>query len=198
MTTTPSQRGTGAPPESGRPADRPPTRSRRRNGDGSSPAARPTATRATATRATLFVIGHPDRGDDAAAEAALARLDPRALDGVDVVRAHDLDVEALMGVGPIVVVDAVNGPPPGTVVVWTLAEVAELPTAPTASTHGLPLPAVLKLAAALGGRPLHGLFVGIAGARFVTGGPLSGCVRSALPRAAQAIAAALDEVTACA
>ena len=52
-----------------------------------------------------------------------------------------------MGAGPVVVVDAIRGPTPGTIVVWTLAEVAELPEAPTASTHGLPLPAVLKLAA---------------------------------------------------
>ena len=72
------------------------------------------------------------------------------------VRAPDLDVETLMGAGPVVVVDAIRGPEPGRIVVWSLAEVAELPDAPTASTHGLPLPAVLKLAAALGGHPLRG------------------------------------------
>ena len=146
--------------------------------------------------ASLLIIGHPSRGDDGAAEAALARVTRVALESVRVVRAHDLDVETLIGAGPVVVVDAVRGPEPGTIVVWTLAEVAELPDAPTASTHGLPLPAVLKLAAALGGRPLRGRFVGIAGARFTTGSPLSGAVRAALPRAASAIEAALHEVTA--
>ena len=97
------------------------------------------------SRATLFVIGHPDRGDDGAAEAALARVPRTALASVDVVRAQHLDVEALMSVGPIVVADAIRGPEPGTIVVWTLSEVAALPAAPTASTHGLPLPAVLTI-----------------------------------------------------
>ena len=150
---------------------------------------------ATAARvATLFVIGHASRGDDGAAEAAVAHVASTALEAIDVVRAPDLDVEALMGAGPIVVVDAIRGPTPGTIVVWTLAEVAELPNAPTASTHGLPLPAVLKLAAALGGHPLAGRFVGIAGARFTIGSPLSAAVRDALPAAARAVEAALREV----
>lgn len=147
-------------------------------------------------RATLFIIGHPSRGDDGAAEAVLERIARAVLETVDVVRAHDLDVETLMGAGPVVVVDAIRGPEPGKVVVWSLAEVAELPDAPTASTHGLPLPAVLKLAAALGGHPLEGRFVGIAGARFTIGSPLSAPVRAALPRAARAIEAALREVVA--
>ena len=163
-------------------------------------AANPAATsgeeRSTTRAATLFVIGHASRGDDGAAEAALAHVAPAALEAIDVVRAPDLDVEALMRVGPIVVVDAIRGPTPGTIVVWTLAEVAELPSAPTASTHGLPLPAVLKLAAALGGHPLAGRFVGIAGARFTIGSPLSAPVRAALPRAARAIETALREVVA--
>lgn len=146
------------------------------------------------TRVSLFVIGHASRGDDGAAEAALKRISQGALEGVDVVRAHDLDVETLMGAGPVVVVDAIRGPTPGTIVVWTLAEVAELPEAPTASTHGLPLPAVLKLAAALGGHPLYGRFVGIAGARFTTGSKLSAPVRAALPDAARAIELAIREV----
>ena len=147
-------------------------------------------------RVSLFVIGHASRGDDGAAEAALKHISRGALEGVDVVRAYDLDVETLMGSGPVVVVDAIRGPAPGTIVVWTLAEVAELPEAPTASTHGLPLPAVLKLAAALGGHPLHGRFVGIAGARFTIGSQLSAPVRGALPAAARAIEAALHEVVA--
>ena len=155
----------------------------------------PVASPAT-QRATLFVIGHPSRGDDGAAEAALSRIARSALESVDVVRAPDLDVETLMGAGPVVVVDAIRGPEPGRIVVWSLAEVAELPDAPTASTHGLPLPAVLKLAAALGGHPLQGRFVGIAGARFTVGSPLSAPVRAALPRAARAIEAALREVVA--
>ena len=146
------------------------------------------------SRATLFVIGHPDRGDDGAAEAALARVPRTALASVDVVRAQHLDVEALMSVGPIVVADAIRGPEPGTIVVWTLSEVAALPAAPTASTHGLPLPAVLTLAAALGGHPLEGRFIGIAGARFALGSPLSAVVRAALPQAARAIETALAEV----
>jgi hydrogenase maturation protease len=156
-------------------------------------------TQPSTTRVSLFVIGHPSRGDDGAAEAALKRVSRQALEGVDVVRAHDLDVETLMGAGPVVVVDAIRGPAPGTIVVWTLAEVAELPEAPTASTHGLPLPAVLKLAAALGGHPLHGRFVGIAGARFIIGSQLSAPVRAALPAAARAIESAIrDVVTPCA
>ncbi len=150
----------------------------------------------SATRVSLFVIGHASRGDDGAAEAALKLMSRDALEGVDVVRAHDLDVEALMGAGPVVVVDAIRGPAPGTIVVWTLAEVAELREAPTASTHGLPLPAVLKLAAALGGHPLHGRFVGIAGARFTIGSQLSAPVRAALPAAGRAIETALREVVA--
>jgi hypothetical protein len=145
-------------------------------------------------RATLFIIGHPSRGDDGAAEAALGRIARPVLETVDVVRAPDLDVEALMGAGrrrrrrhP--------WPEPGRIVVWSLAR---WPTAgrPTASTHGLPLPAVLKLAAALGGHPLEGRFVGIAGARFTIGSPLSAPVRAALPRAVRAIEDALREVVA--
>ena len=172
-----------------------PTRTTRSTGGVAQRAVAPPAT----PRATLFIIGHPSRSDDGAAEAALARVATPLLESVEVVRALDLDVDTLMDAGPVVVVDAIRGPTPGSVVVWTLAEVAEMRDAPTASTHGLPLPAVLKLAAALRGHPLQGRFVGIAGARFTVGGPLSAPVRAALPRAARAIELALREVlTSCA
>jgi len=159
-------------------------------------APRPAPIGALSAHTRLFIIGHPNRGDDGAAEAALAKVARGAVESVDVIRAHDLDVEALMETRPVVVVDAIRGPAPGRVVTWTLAEVAELPEAPTASTHGLPLPAVLKLAAALGGHPLEGRFVGIAGSRFTIGSPLSVAVRAALPAAARAIEIAIREVAA--
>ena len=153
----------------------------------------------TSSRPALFVIGELTRGDGGAPVAALARIPAALLEGVDVVRGAALDVEDLMGRGRVVIVDAVQGPEPGTILTLDLAAAPAMRAIPVGSTHGLPLPAVITLASALGGRPVSGRFIGIAGTRFGIGERLSTPVRAALPRAARVIAAAVSEaVTACA
>jgi len=147
----------------------------------------------------LLVLGESQRGDDGAPAAAVRLLRRSALRGVDVRRCPALEVDALLDGGPFVIVDAVRGPEPGTIVEQPLSAVATLPADPSGSTHALPLPAVLTLAAALRRRPLEGRFVGVAGERFGWGQDLSPAVRAALPALAASIDRALaGEVERCA
>ncbi len=121
-----------------------------------------------------------------------------------------LEPEHLLDLGDAacIVADCVVGIPPGEVVVRTLAELLpatpERPGGPdlgdgppgsgtprmtARSTHLLPLPDVLALVALVRPGLPHGVFVGIGGAEFGLGRPLSAHVELALPAFGDAIAA---------
>jgi len=137
----------------------------------------------------LLMCGEPQRGDDAAAHEAATRLDPRVLADVEVRLVGGLEVDDLRGLdgGTCVVADTVVGPEPGTVCVWRLDDVAAAQVDGRHSTHALPLPEVLALASALEGRPVDGVFVGLAGGSFELGAGLSDGVAAGMARFVAAI-----------
>jgi hydrogenase maturation protease len=151
-----------------------------------------------ATRVRLVVCGNPDRGDDGVALAAtaglLAGLPASVRRALDVRRRPELRVEDVLDLNPdegCVILDAVSGVTPGRVVVLPIERLAEgLPFSPR-SSHELPIGLVIGLATALRERPLDGAFVGLGGAAWGHGEPLSRAARDALPAYRAAIAAAL-------
>jgi hydrogenase maturation protease len=136
----------------------------------------------------LIVCGSIDREDDAAAVWAsemLLEQRPQLRRFVDLVRSEQLDIDTLLAADPrqpVIVADAAVGATPGTIVVRSLADLADEPSgALPSSSHTLPVSHVLGIAAALGADLTRGTFVGLAGAQFGYGRQLSPVVRDALP-----------------
>jgi hydrogenase maturation protease len=143
----------------------------------------------------VFVCGEPARGDDAAGFAAVELLPPEVRALADIVAVGQLDVSLLVDLPdgqPCVLVDAVAGIAPGETWVRPLASLLEVPIArgrpAPHSSHLLPIDRVLALAAVLRPAPPAGTFVGIGGADFGLGSPLSPAVAAGLPAFAAAIA----------
>jgi len=145
----------------------------------------------------VLVCGERLRGDDAVAFDAVAALPAGTRAAATIVEAGALDVAALVGLpedANVVVVDAVAGVAAGELVAIPLADLArssprDAPGAPAArSTHALPIPATLAIAAALRGRAVEGTFLGVGIAQCVPGAPLSPRVAAAVPALAQALA----------
>ena len=142
-------------------------------------------------RITVLVCGEAMRGDDALALQAVANLpaDVSALVAVREIGQLSPD-ELLDAPSPVIVVDAVSGPPPGELVDMALGDVARMgdrgPHA--ASTHALPLATAIGLSIRLRGSAPEGRFLGMAGAEFGIDEPLSAVVADALPRLTDAIA----------
>ncbi len=139
----------------------------------------------SAHRTTLLVCGEPERGDDAAAAAAVAALPPLVATRVTIVHCGQLEVDHLLAVpdgARCIVVDAAVGVAPGTIVTIPLADVA-IRTGGGAprSSHTMPPDQAISLAAALRGRPPEGTFVGIGGRAFGIGAAFSPEVAAALP-----------------
>jgi hydrogenase maturation protease len=146
----------------------------------------------------VFVCGEPARGDDAAGFAAVELLAPEVRALADIVVVGQLDVSLLVDLPddqPCVLVDAVAGIAPGETWVRSLAELVNASAArgrpAPHSSHLLPVDRVLALAALLRSEPPAGTFVGIGGADFDLGGPLSPAVAAGLPAFAAAIAVAI-------
>jgi hydrogenase maturation protease len=154
-------------------------------------------------RVVVFACGEMERGDDAAALRAVNLLRDAGDERMEVRPIGALEPEHLLELGdrPCVVADCVAGIAPGDVVVRSLEGL--LPGAgppgrssgggavPVArSTHLLPIGDVLALAEIVRPGLPRGTFVGIGGADFGLGRPLSPDVERALPAFAEAIAAA--------
>jgi hydrogenase maturation protease len=151
------------------------------------------------SRVPIYVCGEPARGDDAAGFAAVELLPADLADRAEIVAVGQLDILLLMDLPvdvPCVVVDAVDGIRPGQIWVRPLSALVERAGALHAggrapeprSSHELPLEQVLALAATLRNAPPVGTFVGIGGACFDVGTPLTAQVAGALPAFAAAIA----------
>ena len=138
-------------------------------------------------RVTLLVCGEPMRGDDGVAERIVHALPAttRALTAVCHVGA--LMPDDLIGAGsPVILVDAVHGLPPGSVIdlpIEALGELVEAGVAP-GSSHALPLPMILGLVEQLAGGLPEGRFIGVAGSAYGLGSPLSEPVADAVEPAA--------------
>ena len=146
---------------------------------------------------TLVIgLGNPDRGDDAVGVKVARLVAAERLD----VRVVELDdpSEALDAWAPedtVVVADAVSsGGDPGDIHVLD-AVAQRLPTGGWAAggTHALGLAAVVELGRALGRLPRRLVVVGVEAGRFDHGAPLSDAVAAAVPAAALAVLAAIDD-----
>jgi hydrogenase maturation protease len=136
-------------------------------------------------RPTLLVCGEPMRGDDALALRAVAALPAELLSRVDVREIGQLSPDELLDAAePVIVIDAVSGPAPGELVDMDLASLSELRAgAPVAaSTHALPLATAVALCVRLRGSAPEGRFLGMGGADYGIGVPLSEVVAESLPR----------------
>lgn len=138
-------------------------------------------------RVGLLVCGEPMRGDDGVAAAILAALPATTRGLADVREVSGLMPDDLIAsAGPVILLDAVHGPPAGTVVDLPLDRLGVLVEAGASpgSTHALPLPMVLRIVEHLAGGPPEGRFIGVAGVSFTLGSPLSGPVRESVRAAA--------------
>lgn len=147
-----------------------------------------------ASEVLVIGLGSPDAGDDAVGPLvadAVARL---ALGGVRVLAHEDpTDLPLLWaGLPRVVVVDAVrSGASPGSVVVVDAA--ASAPPPEGRGTHDFGLASAIGLSRALGTLPARLRVVGVEGAAFAPGDPLSPAVDAALPAAVDAVVALLGE-----
>ncbi len=146
-------------------------------------------------RPLLIGLGAPDRGDDAVGPIVAARLRRPLGPGVRVVVgcADAMTFAlALENARSVVVVDALRD---GDLAVGTIRRL-DLAAAPTpagarVSGHGDALGGGLRLARALGTLPRVARLVGVVGADFALGAPLSAAVAAALDDLAAAAVAAL-------
>jgi hydrogenase maturation protease len=142
------------------------------------------------TRVVVFACGEPLRGDDASAPVAVQGLSVAARARSDVRIRPARSAEDLLELEPhtaVVVVDAVTGPPSGTIVRQRLSELDRIAVAwVPVSGHQLPLGTTLGLARALGWQG-DGTFLGIAAASFGLGEGLSEPVAAAVPALTAAV-----------
>lgn len=142
-------------------------------------------------RIVVVGVGNPDRGDDGAGRAVVARLQDAARPGVEV---HSLEgdaaaiLSAISGRAAAILVDAsVSGERHGTVTRIDLA-CSPLPQGRSGhSTHGFGLAEALALAAALGELPDRCIVYAIAAESFGHGEGLSGPVAASIAVAVDCI-----------
>jgi len=147
-------------------------------------------------RALVIGLGNPDRGDDAVGVQVARRVAAERLD----VRVLELDdpSDALYAWEPadtVVIADAVtSGGDPGYIhVVDVVARTLPAGSWAAGGTHALGLAAVVELARALGRLPRRLVLVGVEAGRFDHGTPMSDAVAAAVPSAATAVLAAIDD-----
>jgi hydrogenase maturation protease len=145
---------------------------------------------------TILVCGDPSRGDDGAALAGVARLPAAVALRVTVRNVGRLEPDELVAAtarGACLVLDAVRGVEPGSVVELPLADLLadEAPT--PATSHAVPFGLVIGLAEALGADLGEATFLGIGGEDFTLGARLSDPVRAGLDAFARSIARAAIE-----
>lgn len=123
-------------------------------------------------RVLVIGYGNPSRRDDGVGWYVAARVRERGLPGVEVLTAHQLEVEhaeTIAGFDDVIFVDAAAVGEPGTLSTKKLLPRVE----PHAITHYLTPEDVLGLCLALFGTQPRGLLLSIAGAAFDFGEDLS-------------------------
>jgi hydrogenase maturation protease len=138
---------------------------------------------------TVIALGSEFNGDDAAGLEAAREIDGAVAlgrPGASLLDWFDPEVA-------LVIVDAVRSIPVGELVEIPLQSLNERASRAAASgTHDLGVAQAFELARALG-RPLpRGVFVGVGGARFAPGAPMSEAVRAAIPALVARVTAARD------
>jgi hydrogenase maturation protease len=135
-------------------------------------------------RVTVLVCGESMRGDDGVADAIVRQLSPTTLGLAEIRHVGGLMPDDLVDApGPVIIVDAVSGPPPGEVIDLPLATLHAEPGAAgvPSSSHAIPLTTAIALAERIAGHPIDGRFIGIAGERYGLGEILSPSVVDAIP-----------------
>ena len=147
--------------------------------------------------ALVIGLGNPDRGDDAVGVEVARRV---AVDRPHV-RVLELDdpseaLDAWAATDTVIVADAVSsGGHPGDIhVVDAVARTLPAGSWAAGGTHALGLAAVVELGRALGRLPRRLVLVGVEAGRFDHGAPMSGAVAAAVPGAALAVLAAIDDL----
>lgn len=147
--------------------------------------------------ALVIGLGNPDRGDDAvgvqvARRVAAERLDVHVLELDDPSEALD----AWAATDTVIVADAVSsGGNPGDIhVVDAVARTLPAGSWAAGGTHALGLAAVVELGRALGRQPTRLVLIGVEAGRFDHGAPMSDAVAAAVPGAALAVLAAIDDL----
>ncbi len=142
------------------------------------------------TRVVVFACGEPLRGDDGSGPASIERLSAAVRKAVEVRARPSLSAEDLLALPPdaaALVVDAVTGPPAGTIVRQRLVDLDRVAVAwVPLSGHQLPLATTVTLARALGWRA-RGTFLGVAAHSVGLGDGLSEPVAAALPALTEAV-----------
>ena len=148
----------------------------------------------------VLACGDPDRRDDGASLAALARLAPDLPEDVTVRLVGQLDIDDLLEVptgAGAVVVDTVTGIDPGWVVEIPFIGFAGRESGIRArSSDALSRPETVGVASMIRGRPLVGVLVAIGGSSFGPGDQLSWPVASGLCSLRVAITDAIERVRA--
>lgn len=145
-------------------------------------------------RALIGGIGNVLLGDDGVGPYILRLLDSRYRFGDDVELA-DLGTPALdlthqiVGLRSLILIDSVASDEhdPGTVVLYRKDEIMSIAPAERLDPHSPALSECLLTAEMLGASPEHVLLVGIVGASYEPGEPMSAAVRDSVKDAIQAI-----------
>jgi hydrogenase maturation protease len=143
---------------------------------------------------TLLVCGDRSRGDDGAAVIAVERLPRRLRSEVRIRSCGRLEPDELVSAllsGPCLLLDTVHGVAPGTIVEIPLTQLLAGTGLVPASSHAVPMPIVVGLAASLGAPLQCGAFLGIGGTTFNIGERVSPAVDAALDDYVAAIVAHL-------
>jgi len=137
-------------------------------------------------------LGHPDRGDDAVGPIVAERLRAAGATVLDCDEEPTRLIDAWDGLELVVIVDAVrSGAAAGTV---HRVEPGDGPLPRDlglASTHAFSIADTVELARALDRAPSRFVVVGVEGAAFGLGDPLTPAVEAALPAVADAVLAEL-------
>ena len=146
----------------------------------------------------VLVCGSPDRGDDGAGLAALARLVATLPSDVRVRTVGRLEVDDLLAVpiqAGVVIVDTATGVDPGRIVRLPLRGLVGRETGlRLRSSNALAVPEVIGLAEMIHRRPLVGAVVAVGGLEFGLGDAFSWPVSTALRAFGEAILGAIDRV----
>ena len=135
----------------------------------------------------IIGCGNLDRGDDAAGILVAERLRDLGIEAQPLSGAAFDLIEEWRGADEVIVIDAMrSGAPPGTVRIWDDGRIPERLTA-SSSTHGLGVAEALCLARTLDLLPQKPRIIGIEGAEFGVGTPLSTQVQEAVEAVAQQI-----------
>ena len=142
------------------------------------------ATAAAPTAAwTVLVCGDRNRGDDGAAVVAAERLPRRLRSAIRIRACGQLEPDELVSAllsGPCLILDTVRGVAPGAILEVSLRQLLSGDGSTPASTHALPMPIVVGLAAELGAPLECGAFLGIGGSAFGPGQRLSPSVEAGI------------------